>query len=151
MMTAGNEQHSKKQNKLISTEEEINKSTNIPLGPNDASHRLGPPCVLSVAVRRFWGRCSGCHGWVDRRVGRSSVVGHWWSWEPIRKVVPLCFHMTKRSMRSHWLYKPSPNESFFPGHVPFYFIMLDIVNINSMYVSIHSFSDCNFKYIWHYM
>jgi hypothetical protein len=44
---------SKKENKLVSTEKEINNTTNIPLGPNDTSRRLGPPCVLSVAAHRF--------------------------------------------------------------------------------------------------
>ena len=44
---------SKKENRLVSTEKEINNTTNIPLGPNNASHHLGPPCVLSVAAHCF--------------------------------------------------------------------------------------------------
>ena len=47
------------------------------MGPNDASRRLGPPYVLSVAERRFGGWCSGCRGGVDV-VGVS--VGRRWHW-----------------------------------------------------------------------
>jgi hypothetical protein len=43
---AGNKRGSKKENKLVSTEKEINNTTNIPLGPNNTSCHLGPPHVL---------------------------------------------------------------------------------------------------------
>ena len=42
---------SKKENRLVSTEKEINHTMNIPLGPNDASRRLGPPmCPFSCSA-----------------------------------------------------------------------------------------------------
>jgi hypothetical protein len=48
----------------------------------------------------------------------------------------LAAHMTKRSVRSHWVYKPSPNEIFFPGLCPIsLFNGILIVIISSIYVS----------------
>jgi hypothetical protein len=41
---------SKKENRLVSTEKEINNTINIPLGPNNTSHHLGPVCPLTPRV-----------------------------------------------------------------------------------------------------
>jgi hypothetical protein len=41
---------SKKENRLVSTEKEINNTINIPLGPNDTSCHLGPVCPLTPGV-----------------------------------------------------------------------------------------------------
>ena len=95
---------SKKENRLISTKKEINNTMNISLGPNNTSCRLGPPCVLSVAACHFWGRCSGCHGWVDRKVGEAVllVIGsHGNHCTKLCHFVIWAAHITKRSVHSH--------------------------------------------------
>ena len=96
--------YSKKENRLVSTDKEINNTMNIPLGPNDASQPLGPPHVLSVSTHCFWGRCSGYHGWVDRKVGEVALLiigGHGNHCTKWCHFVIWAAHMTKRSMHNH--------------------------------------------------
>ena len=56
-----------------------------------------------------------------------------------REVVPLWQNMTKRSVRSHRVYKPSPNEQLFPGLCPIFSYLLIIVSVHVRILLVYTY------------
>jgi hypothetical protein len=130
---------SKTENRLVSTDKEINNTTNIPLGPNNASCHLGHVSFQLQCITFEVGGVGGVGRWIEewgkQCCGSLVVVGS------IAQSGATCYLGSTHDQglcTATELYKPSLNEHFLPGHVPLHYIMVEMVKINSIYSSLLS-------------